>query len=290
VAVRGLHDVTAAVVILEAGTGRVLVSAATTVSAGHAEIGAGAERAFLRAHPYWVRRDSAGQVVDTTPDGGCRQRSRDGQDDCWRWSYTEPAHRDGGDAALSRNYPYGGALAPLVAASPGSDSAGQMRRLGLRIGGCSGPDLWAAVPLAGSVASCIPDPAEPEGAHGTPFFLAVLASAVANGGQAVHPRIVEDVRYPATGVTVRSPGPPPSPAFPAATADRLEAAHYLPSGGLHLLTTDVGLPGGTGAVRWVHGFNTAGTLAFAVVVEGPGAGAAADRLTAAVRTSIGGRG
>jgi cell division protein FtsW (lipid II flippase) len=274
----------AAVVVLDAATGRILVSAsAEPAPAPVAEVDPRVERAFVGRHQGYGPRDVDGNVDDAVEMPQCPRRSRDGagQDRCWKWSYTEPGAVAAADGALGRRYPYGDAVAPLTdAVADGGDFADQASRVGMRIGGCEGVDRWTAQPLKGSVSSCVPVPAEPGRSRGTPLTLAVLAAAVANGGQAVHPRIVDRVTYPATGVTVDSPATPPSVAFPAETARRLAASRYPESGGLHVLTADAD------SYRWICGFTADSRTAFAAVVETPAqAGAVLD----AIRTTIGDR-
>lgn len=294
-AAAALHDLApAAVVVLDAATGRILVSAATEPGgSGAGPLDPAQAKDFARQHRFYVHPDGSGGIDDTRKDDSCLRRSKDGseQDDCWLTSYTEPARPARADGALGRSYPYGEAVAPLRDAGTSDGFADQAGRLGLRIGSCDGPDDWSSVKLSGAVASCVPVPAAPTRSRGTPLTLAVLAAAVANGGKAVHPRIVDRITYPATGVTVRTPALPPSAAFPAATAGRLKA-DYPDAGGLRVLTADAAERTGTGVLRWVCGFTPDGTTAFAAVVQAPGpaeATARADRLLGAIRTTIGGR-
>ncbi|MBM2622035.1 FtsW/RodA/SpoVE family cell cycle protein [Actinoplanes sp. LDG1-06] len=274
-----LHDEpSAAVVILDASTGRVLVSASTPGTAAAGDVDDEAQRDFAEEHDNYVRRDDAGQVDDSTADADCRRRSRDGagQDQCWRWSYADPGRTPRPDGVLGQSYPYGDALTPVWAAAP----AGTATRLGLRVGRCDGPQRWTADRLTGTAVSCVPDPSTPTGAHGTPLTLAVLAGAVGNGGRAVHPRIVERITYPATGLSDVTPARPPVAAFPPEVAEQLKASDYPLSDGLHVdLVT-------AGSLQWVCGFTPDGKTAFAAVVP---AQSGADRLLSAIRTTIGDR-
>lgn len=184
-----------ALVALDTATGQILVSASGAPGGGAArKVPKSAKRRFDDQHRGWVRPDEAGRVDDSAPDPLCRRRSVSAadQDGCVRWSYTEPGGPDTVDGVLGRGYPYGGALDPLRQAVPAGDLPRQAARLGLRTGGCDGPDRWMADRLDATVSSCLPDPARPDGAHGTPLILAVVAGAAA-GGTAVHPRIVRQV-------------------------------------------------------------------------------------------------
>ncbi|WP_430785890.1 FtsW/RodA/SpoVE family cell cycle protein [Actinoplanes sp. G11-F43] len=283
----------AAFVALDTTTGRILVSASATPGPdGGGEVPDTAKRRFDDRHRGWVRPDPAGRVDDSAPDPDCRRRSpsRADQDGCVRWSYVEPGGAGSVDGVLGRSYPYGGALDPVRDAVPAEDLARQAARLGLRTGGCTGPDQWMAGRLDATVSSCLPDPARPGTAHGTPLTLAVIAGAVANGGAAVHPRLVERVTYPATGVSVTGPPRPPAAAFPAATAERLKASRYPDAGGLRLLTAEVAADGGT--YLWACGFTGGGRTAFAVVTHSPDpalARASAGLLPGVIRTTIGDR-
>jgi hypothetical protein len=281
----------AAVVVLDTDTGRILVSAATGGSAGEpTRADPEAERRFAEEHGHYARPGADGRLDDGAADPDCVRRSGDGtgQDGCWRWSYTAPAPVAKPDGALGRAYPFraGADLVAAAAALGGADDdvPGQARKLGLRVGSCTGPDRWPVVPLAGSVASCLPERGE---ARGTPLALAVMTAAVANGGRTVRPRLVEQVTYPRTGLTVRVPGRSPAAAFPAGAARRLRADRYPTVDGLRQLSAVS--RGSDRTYRWTCGFPESGALAFALVVEardGDEADIRSRQLLASIRPSM----
>ncbi|MEU8614020.1 FtsW/RodA/SpoVE family cell cycle protein, partial [Actinoplanes sp. NPDC048791] len=126
----------AGIVVLDATTGDVLVSASTPVAPTkvkppHAEAAAAGK--FAASHNYYVRPDPEGQLADGRPDPWCPRRSRDdiGQDACWRWSHApRPAPAADADARVNRGfgrrYGLGSAFDVVVAAAYlDSDRAGE---------------------------------------------------------------------------------------------------------------------------------------------------------------------
>jgi cell division protein FtsW (lipid II flippase) len=330
----------AGVVVLDASTGDVLVSASTPVPAGSGPPAApdpAAVRRFAARHDHYVRPLPDGRLADDRPDPWCPRRSRDGfgQQACWRWSHTaRPKPAADPDALVNRGvgrrYGLGSAFDVVVAAAYlDSDAAGdpppvgdcsgttvpealaaschdtfvalmdrlgwpvvaaQAQRLGLRAGDCPTTDPWPTGRLVGIASSCVPGDEkngeeEPGGGEagiaGTPLALAVVMAAVANGGRAVHPRLISSVTDPATGRTTTVAPAPPEPALTAGTSRDLRRA-----------LTD-GSTGRSGdRTTWASGFldTPRGPLGYAVVVEA----AAAERgdgrareLARAISSAIG---
>ncbi|GLW33146.1 hypothetical protein Areg01_60840 [Actinoplanes regularis] len=278
----------AAVVVLDRADGRVLASAGGPGSGKPPKVNRRQAERFGREHRHYVRPEPDGRVDDSAADPACVRRSRDGagQRECWRWSYTVPEPA-GSDRALGQAYPFDGAadLVLRAAEAEGRDPGEQAELLGLGVGDCGGPDRWTVPRLAGSVASCLPDPPGRDGSRGTPLAFAVIAGAVAADGRAVHPGLVDGVTHPATGGTEAVPDRPAVTAFSPGTAERLRAS-FQPGDGLRRYTTEAG------NCHWTAGYAESGTVAFAVVVETPDR-AAADartrRTLAALSTWIGGR-
>jgi membrane peptidoglycan carboxypeptidase len=143
--------------------------------------------------------------------------------------------------------------------------AEQARRFGLQTDGCPPQDPWPAGRLVGAAASCVPavDGLDAYAGQsmriaGTPLALAAVLAAVANGGRAVHPRLISSVTDPATGRTTRVATAESEPALTAEASRRLRQAL---SGG-----STGHFPGRT---SWAGGFldTPRGPLGYAVVVE-----------------------
>jgi len=123
----------AGIVVLDAASGDVLVSASTpvpprTVPVSRADATAAAK--FAAAHDHYVRPGPGGRLADDRPDPWCPRRSRDGagQQACWRWSHTaRPFPAADPDAQVNRGvgrrYGLGSAFDVVVAAAY-LDSAG----------------------------------------------------------------------------------------------------------------------------------------------------------------------
>ncbi|GAA2854777.1 hypothetical protein Acy02nite_73680 [Actinoplanes cyaneus] len=253
---------TAAVAALDPVSGRILATAAGPAAGDGSEVDDVAARRFTDRHPHYVRREPGPALDDSAQDKSCVRRAPDPaeQRGCWHWSYTVP-DPPGREPA----YPFGPAAELLRQAPPGL------------LTGCGGPDEWTVPVLAGSTGSC------PE--QGTPLTFAVLAGTVCRDGTAVHPRLVESVTYPATGVTTPVPGRPAATAFSPAAARELRASFRADNG---LLVR----AGESGTTHWAAGWDEAGTVAFAVVVrtpDGTAAGARTRRILDALRAWIGGR-
>lgn len=304
----------AGIVVLDATSGDVLVSASTPAPPGtgpvtRAEAKAAAK--FAAAHDHYVRPGPGGRLADDRPDPWCPRRSRDGagQEACWRWSHTDrpvPAADLAAQVNLGvgRRYGLGSAFDVVVAAAyldsdagdppPAGDCPGtsvpdalasschdlfvalagrlgwpavaeQANRFGLQTDGCPPHDPWPAGRLVGAAASCVPAvdgldayAGQSTQIAGTPLALAAVLAAVANGGRAVHPRLISSVTDPATGRTTRVATAEPERALTAEASRRLRQA----------------LTGGStghfpGRTSWAGGFldTPRGPLGYAVVVE-----------------------
>jgi hypothetical protein len=167
-------------------------------------------------------------------------------------------------------------------------SAAQAQRFGLQTGDCPVKDPWPAGRLVGTAASCVPTvdgldayAGEPAQLSGTPLALAAVMAAVANGGRAVHPRLISSVTDPATGRTTPVAAVEPERALSTETSRRLRAALTRGNTGV--------FPGRT---SWAGGFldTPRGPLGYAVVVEAgddAGGGLRARQLAGAMGTAIG---
>lgn len=230
-----------AVAALDPADGRILASVTGPVPPEVPDVPEAAARKFADQHPDFVRTEPGPAVDDSAPDRSCVRRSREPekQRGCWRLSYTLPD-----PPARQRVHPDG----------PAADLLRQAAAVDGR------------EPVLGT-------------AGGTPLAFAVLAGAVCESGQAVRPRLVASVTYPATGVTETLPARPRETAFTPVAAQRLRTS-FPASGGLLLHT------GASGDAHWTAGWDEGGTVAFAVVVETPdpvAADARAGRILAALR-------
>jgi len=144
----------AGIVVLDATSGDVLVSASTpgpprAVRVSRADATAAAK--FAAAHDHYVRPGPGGRLADDRPDPSCPRRSRDGagQEACWRWSHTARPFPAADLAAqvnrgVGRRYGLGSAFDVVVAAAYLDSGAGGDPQPDRGCPGTSVPDALAA--------------------------------------------------------------------------------------------------------------------------------------------------